>query len=123
MFFFRISRQIPEKSDVFCFFNQICENKLKSCRKFWNLWELFTIFQNYSLVSLGKKKATPEEADATKKKPARADRGDREDAEVGAGFIAGFSRRELRGHEPAGPRRIPRRPPEFWQFLQNFANF
>ena len=36
-------------------FNQICENKLESncCRKFWNLWELFTIIQNYSLVSLG----------------------------------------------------------------------
>ena len=32
--FFRISRQIPEKSDVFRFFNQICENKLESCRKF-----------------------------------------------------------------------------------------
>ena len=50
--FFRISRQIPEKSDAFCFFNQICENKLESCRNFWNLWELFTIIQNYSLVSL-----------------------------------------------------------------------
>ena len=36
--FFRISRQIPEKSDAFCFFNQICENELESCRKFWNLW-------------------------------------------------------------------------------------
>ena len=53
MNFFQISRQIPEKSDAFCFFNQICENKLESCRKFWNWWELFTIFQNYSLVSLG----------------------------------------------------------------------
>ena len=51
MIFFRISRQIPEKSDAFCFFNQICENKLESCQKFWNLWELFTIIQNYSLVS------------------------------------------------------------------------
>ena len=37
MNFFRISRQIPENSDAFCFFNQICENKLESCRKFWNL--------------------------------------------------------------------------------------
>ena len=53
MNFFRISRQIPENNDAFCFFNQICENKLESCRKFWNLWELFTIIQNYSLVSLG----------------------------------------------------------------------
>ena len=52
MNFFRISRQIPEKSDAFCFFNQICENKLESLRKFWNLWELLTIIQNYSLVSL-----------------------------------------------------------------------
>ena len=54
MIFFRISRQIPEKSDAFCFFNQIYENKLESCRKFWNLWESFTItcIQNYSLVSL-----------------------------------------------------------------------
>ena len=52
-FFSRISRQIPENSDVCRFFNQICENKLESCRKFWNLWELLTIIQNYSLVSLG----------------------------------------------------------------------
>ena len=52
MNFFRISRQIPDKSDAFCFFNQICGNKLESCRNVWNLWELFTIFQNYSLVSL-----------------------------------------------------------------------
>ena len=50
--FFRISRQIPEKSDVCRFFNQICENKSEICRKFWILWKLFTIFQNYSLVSL-----------------------------------------------------------------------
>ena len=50
--FVRSSRQIPEKSDVCRFFNQICENKLESCRNFWNLWELFSIIQNYSLVSL-----------------------------------------------------------------------
>ena len=50
--FFRISRQIPENSDVCRFFNQICENKSEICRKFWILWKLFTIFQNYSLVSL-----------------------------------------------------------------------
>ena len=30
----RISRQITEKSDVFPFFNQICENKSEICRKF-----------------------------------------------------------------------------------------
>ena len=53
MNFFRISRQIPEKSDVCRFFNQICENKSEICRKFWILWKLFTIIQNYSLVSLG----------------------------------------------------------------------
>ena len=51
-FFFRISRQIPENSDVCRFFNQICENKSEICRKFWILWKLFTIIQNYSLVSL-----------------------------------------------------------------------
>ena len=50
--FFRISRQIPENSDVCRFFNQICENKSEICRKFWILWKLFTIIQNYSLVSL-----------------------------------------------------------------------
>ena len=31
---FRISRQIPERSDVCRFFNQICENKLENCRNF-----------------------------------------------------------------------------------------
>ena len=51
-FFFRISRQIPENSDVCRFFNQISENKSEICRKFWILWKLFTIFQNYSQVSL-----------------------------------------------------------------------
>merc|ERR1712182_95279 len=34
MNFFRISRQIPENSDVCRFFNQICENKSEICRKF-----------------------------------------------------------------------------------------
>ena len=52
MIFFRISRQIPENSDVCRFFNQICENKSEICRKFWILWKLFTIIQNYSLHSL-----------------------------------------------------------------------
>ena len=33
-------------------FNQICENKLEICRKFWIWWKLFNIIQNYSLVSL-----------------------------------------------------------------------
>ena len=41
--FVRISWQFPEKSDVCRFFNQICENKLENCRKFWNLWKLFII--------------------------------------------------------------------------------
>ena len=53
MNFFRISRQIPENSDVCRFFNQICENKSEICRKFWILWKKFTIFQKYSLHSLG----------------------------------------------------------------------
>ena len=52
MNFFRISRQIPENSDVCRFFNQICENKSEICRKFWILWKKFTIFLNYSLHSL-----------------------------------------------------------------------
>ena len=39
MNFFRISRQIPENSDVCRFFNQICENKSDICRKFWILWK------------------------------------------------------------------------------------
>ena len=43
--FFRISRQIPEKSDVCRIFNRICENKLENCRIFWNLWKLFKIIQ------------------------------------------------------------------------------
>ena len=50
--FVRISRQIPEKSDVCRFFNQICENKSEICRKFWILWKKFTIIVNYSLHSL-----------------------------------------------------------------------
>ena len=50
--FVRISRQIQEKSDVCRFFNQICENRLEIYRKLWILWKLFTIIQNYSLVSL-----------------------------------------------------------------------
>ena len=50
--FFRISRQIPENSDVCRFFNQICENKSEICRKFWILWKKFTIIVNYSLHSL-----------------------------------------------------------------------
>ena len=41
--FFRISRQIPENSDVCRFFNQICEIKSEICRKFWILWKKFTI--------------------------------------------------------------------------------
>ena len=40
MIFFFPDFEIPEKSDAFCFFNQVCENKLESCRKFWNLWEI-----------------------------------------------------------------------------------
>ena len=54
--FVRISRQIPEKSDVCRFFNRICENELENCRKFWNqiLWKLLTIsiIHYYSFVSL-----------------------------------------------------------------------
>ena len=39
------------------FFNQICENKLEICRKFWNMWKLFNItvfniIHSYSFVSL-----------------------------------------------------------------------
>ena len=52
MNFFRISRQIPENSEVCRFFNQICENKSEICRKFWILWKKFTIIVNYSLHSL-----------------------------------------------------------------------
>ena len=45
MNFFRISRQIPEKSDVCRFFNRICENKLD-----WKLDSLlFNIIHYYSL--------------------------------------------------------------------------
>ena len=73
--FFRISRQIQENSDV-CqsnFFQSICENKsensdvcqsiffqsnlrkqIRNLREILNLWKLFTIIQNYSLVSLGR---------------------------------------------------------------------
>ena len=47
-----ISRQVPEKSDVRRFFNQICENKLEHCRKFWNLWKLCNTIQHYLFVAL-----------------------------------------------------------------------
>ena len=47
--FFRISRQIPENSDVCRFLNQICENKSEICRKFWILW-------NYVNASIPKEK-------------------------------------------------------------------
>ena len=58
--FFRISRQIPENSDVCRFFNQICENKSEICRKFWILWKKkFTIIQNNSLHSLVRTTALP----------------------------------------------------------------
>ena len=50
--FFRISRQIPENSDVCRFFNQICANKSEICRKFWIFVKKFTIIVNYSLHSL-----------------------------------------------------------------------
>ena len=50
MNFFRISRQIPEKSDVCRFFNQIYENILENSRKFWNIWNLFIIIYYYSLL-------------------------------------------------------------------------
>ena len=50
--FVRISRQIPEKSNVCRFFNRICKNKWGNCRKFWNLWKLFILIQYYSFVSL-----------------------------------------------------------------------
>ena len=52
MNFFRISRQIPVKSDVCRFFNRIYKNKLENCRKFWNLWKLFIIIHYNSFVSL-----------------------------------------------------------------------
>ena len=54
MNFFRISRQIPENSDVCRFFNQIRENKSEICRKFWILWKKFTIISELftSLLSL-----------------------------------------------------------------------
>ena len=42
--FFRISRQIPENSDVCRFSNQICEYKLENCRKFWNMWKIIHYF-------------------------------------------------------------------------------
>ena len=47
--FVRISRQIPEKSDVCRFFTQICENKLENCRKFWNL-NFVKFIQYYSIL-------------------------------------------------------------------------
>ena len=51
--FVRISRQIPEKSDVCRFCNRIWESKLENCRKFWNLWKLFNIIHYIaSFVSL-----------------------------------------------------------------------
>ena len=45
MKFVRISRQIPEKSDVCRFFNQICENKLEKL-----IAENSEICENYSIL-------------------------------------------------------------------------
>ena len=42
-FFSRISRQIPEQSDVCRFFNQICENKLENCQKFIKILKFLKI--------------------------------------------------------------------------------
>ena len=54
MIFFRISRPIPENSDVCRFFNQICEHESEICRKFWILWQKFTIISELftSLLSV-----------------------------------------------------------------------
>ena len=49
MHFFRILRQIPEKSDVCRFFTQICENKLENCRNFKFL-KFVKIIQYYSIL-------------------------------------------------------------------------
>ena len=66
--FFRISRQIPENSDVCRFFNQICENKTEICRKFWILWkkihyysELFTSLLRSDASDLHDEEAAVEE--------------------------------------------------------------
>ena len=52
MFFFPDFAPNSRKQWRLSFFNQICENKLENCRKFWNLWKLFNIIQYYSFVSL-----------------------------------------------------------------------
>ena len=45
--FIRISRQIPENSDVCRFFNQICENTLENYRNFRKFWKYYSILFNF----------------------------------------------------------------------------
>ena len=50
MYFVRILRQIPEKSDVCRFFNQICENKLDQIRKLPKILKSVKHFKYYSIL-------------------------------------------------------------------------
>ena len=77
MNFFRISRQIPEKSDVCRFFNRICENKWENCRKFWDqiLWKLFIIIHDYSSASLARRRGLEGAAARLEALPRRRRRG------------------------------------------------
>ena len=43
---FRAKFQKTVTSVVLNFFNQICEKKLETCRKFWDLWKLFVIIHS-----------------------------------------------------------------------------
>ena len=52
IFFYRISRQLPEKSDVCRSSINCTKSNFENCREFWNLWKLFNIIQYYSFVSL-----------------------------------------------------------------------
>ena len=50
MDFFRISRQIPEKSDVCRFSINFCENKLENFWKFMKILKSVKIIQHYSIL-------------------------------------------------------------------------
>ena len=53
MIFFRISRQIPENSDVCRFFNQLCENRSDICRKLIKILNFVKIIHYFSKLFIG----------------------------------------------------------------------
>ena len=70
-------------------FNQICENKLENCWKFWNLWKLFNIIiKYYSFVSLNRLQAAAPSIDPMKWEQEEVER---ENLKVRSSFQSLFS--------------------------------